>query len=122
LFFHFFYNNYDVNFDNENYDEEFKIIIITCNINKINKSWKNSSLYISTNLFDIENKQKYIQSRKDLFNMKVDKPPFIYLNENNDIEFINGRHRFANLRDMNCIYMPFIVYICEKDTICKLYS
>lgn len=115
-------NKYDVNIDNEDFYEEFKTIIITCNINKINNSWKKSLLYISTNFADIENKAKYNQSKKDLFNMKVNKPPFINLTDNNDIEFIDGRHRFSNLRDMNCLYMPFIVCISEKDTICEIYS
>jgi hypothetical protein len=113
---------YDINNDNENYDKEFEITIISCNIDKINNSWKKSPLYISSNILEIENKEKYFQSKDDLFNMKVKKPPFIQLMDNDDIEFIDGRNRFANLRDMNCLYMPFIVYKNEKGIICRLYS
>ena len=54
--------------------------------------------------------------------MKVEKPPIIYLTDNNNIEFINGRHRFANLRDMKCIEMPFIIYKNECEIISNLYS
>ena len=54
--------------------------------------------------------------------MKVDKPPFINLTDCNNIEFIDGRNRFANLRDLKCLYMPFIIYKNEKEIICKLYS
>ena len=115
-------SKYDINNDNENYDKEFETIITTCNINKINNSWKKSLLYISSNILEIENKYKYFKSKDDLFNMKVDKPPFINLTDCNNIEFIDGRNRFANLRDLNCLYMPFIIYKNEKEIICKLYS
>lgn len=113
---------YDINNDNENYDTEFETIIVTCNIDKINNSWKKTALYISSNILEIENKDKYLKSKNDLLNMKVNKPPFINLTDYNDIEFIDGRNRFANLRDMNCINMPFIVYKNEKEIICRLYS
>jgi hypothetical protein len=113
-------NNYDVN--NDNYDKEFEITIISCNIDKINNSWKKSSLYISSNILEIENKGKYFQSKDDLFNMKVKKPPFVQLMDNDEIGFIDGRNRFANLRDIKCLYMPFIVYTYEKEIISKIYS
>jgi hypothetical protein len=115
-------SEYDVNIDNENYDKEFETIIITCNINKINNSWKKSSLYISSNILEIANKEKYFQSKDDLINLKVKKPPFIQLIDNNEIEFIDGRNRFANLRDVKCLYMPFIIYTYEKEIISKIYS
>jgi len=114
-------SEYDVNIDNENYDKEFETIIITCNITKINNSWKKSSLYISSNASEIANKEKYFQSKDDLINLKVKKPPFIQLIDNNEIEFIDGRNRFANLRDIKCLYMPFIVYTYEKEIINILY-
>lgn len=113
---------YDVNNDNEFYEKEFETIIITCNINKINNSWKKSSLYISSNILEIENKNKYIQSKNDLLNMKVEKPPFIELIDNNDVVFIDGRNRFANLRDMNCECIPIIIYKYDNEIISKLYS
>ena len=113
---------YDINDDNDNCDRAFETIIINCNIDKINNSWKKSSLYISSNTLEVENKDKYLKSKHDLLNMKVNKPPFIYLTDCNDIEFIDGRNRFANLRDMNCVYMPFIVYKNEKEIICRIYS
>ena len=115
-------SKYDVNNDNENYEKEFETIIITCNIQKINNSWKNSSLYISSNILEIDNKEKYLQSKNYLFNMKVEKPPFIELIDNNEILFIDGRNRFANLRDMNCMYMPFIIYKYDNHVISRLYS
>ena len=114
-------SNYDVSYDNENYESEYKIMIIFCNINKINNSWKKSLLYITSNISELENKDKYIQSKKDLLSMKVEKPPFIYLTDDNNIEFIDGRHRFANLRDMNCKKMPFIIYKTEYEIISNLY-
>lgn len=115
-------SKYDVNNDNEFYEKDFETIIITCNINKINNSWKKSSLYISSNILEIENKNKYFQSKNDLFNMKVEKPSFIELIDNNDVVFIDGRNRFANLRDMNCEYIPIIIYKYDNEIISKLYS
>jgi len=111
---------YDIKLDN-NEDNNFTIII--CKIDKIEKSWKKSKLYISSLEEKRKNNKKYEQSKKDLFDLKVDKPPQIHLNEdNNEIEFDDGRHRFSVLRDYKFTRMPFIVNSNEKDEIIKLFS
>lgn len=113
--------NFDTNkcIDNmskyKNYDSKNQTIILL-NVEKINSSWLKSDNYINNfNLILNENvKAKYIQSRIDMINCVVKKPPYIYmLNEN--IEFENGRNRFANLRDLGVKFMPFIVY--KKDLV-----
>jgi hypothetical protein len=66
-------------------------------------------------------KAKYLGSRRDLINLRVYKPPIIVINFDGQIEFENGRNRFANLRDLGVKFMPFIVYkedLAEIKKIC----
>ncbi len=64
---------------------------------------KNTNYYISDNYKKITNKNKYLQSRINLLNKKIKKSLEIeYLDEENMISFINGRHRFSNSRDLEC--------------------
>lgn len=57
---------------------------------------------------EIENKEKYNNSRVDLLNMEVGIPSFVYYGKNG-IEFMNGRYRFFNLRDMGAQKIPFLI-------------
>jgi len=86
-----------------------KLVII--NVNDIDKSWKLTKDYIG-NLNDLKSfgsKQKLLNSKQDLIELKVTVPPYIYLDDNNHIEFCNGRNRFANLRDSGVKKMPFVI-------------
>lgn len=118
-------NHYDIADDNENRDKAQQGSIVILNISKIDNSWKKSRLYISPVFSEIEQKDKYNNSKNDLLNMNVEKPPSIFINDmnrkNKYIEFIDGRNRFSNLREMNCLYMPFIVYNVEKKKLIKLF-
>ena len=98
-------------------------IIEEFNIQKINNNWKKSSSYIDKydNLLYSHVKAKYLGSRRDLINLRVYKPPIIVINFDGQIEFENGRNRFANLRDLGVKFMPFIVYkedLAEIKKIC----
>jgi len=98
-------------------------IIEEFNIQKINNNWKKSSSYIDKydNLLYSHVKAKYLGSRRDLINLRVDKPPMIVINFDGQIVFENGRNRFANLRDLGVKFMPFIVYkedLAEINNIC----
>ncbi len=63
--------------------------LIMCDTDKIDELWKNSRYY------NLDNVNKLKQSKLDLITLKQIVPPYICVNnENNGIEFINGRHRF----------------------------
>jgi len=90
-------------------------------INKINKLWKNDNHYISRNFKKIKNQMKYINSREDLFNLKVKEPPILsFLSNNTTISFTNGRHRFANLRDLKAKYIPVIMPLHQHHLLEKI--
>jgi hypothetical protein len=80
-------------------------------IRKIDNSWKKTKDYIGK--FDTikyySSKQKLLNSKKDLFDLKVSVPPYIYLDYNGNVDFCNGRNRFANLRDSGVKELPFVM-------------
>jgi hypothetical protein len=80
-------------------------VIVMLNVQKVDESWK---LHENTYLSEFTNSIKNFHSKQDLVNDRVDTPPEIFL-RNGNIRFENGRHRFANLRDVNVTTMPFIV-------------
>ena len=86
-----------------------KLVII--NINKIDNSWKRTKDYIGkfNTIKSYSSKQKRLNSKKDLIELKVSVPPYIYLDNNGNIDFCNGRNRFANLRDSGVKEMPFVI-------------
>ena len=86
-----------------------KLVII--NVNKIDKSWKKTKDYIGKfeTIKSYTSKQKLLNSKKDLIELKVSVPPYIYLDNNGNIDFCNGRNRFANLRDSGVKDMPFVI-------------
>jgi hypothetical protein len=90
------------------------------NIDKINNLWKkDKDKYISENYEEIKYPNKYLNSRKDLIDKKIEIPPKIMYDEKNElILFENGRHRFSNLRDLGCKEIPVIV--TDKKTIKKI--
>lgn len=83
-------------------------------VNSIDELWKNEETYLSRQYEELLRKGKYLQSRKNLYNLKVHSPPIICLEENR-VSFINGRHRFANLRDLGVEKMPFIIEDEEQE-------
>jgi len=86
-----------------------KLVII--NTNKIDNSWKRTKDYIGKfdTIKSYNSKQKLLNSKKDLIELKVSVPPYIYLDTNGNIDFCNGRNRFANLRDSGVKEMPFVI-------------
>ena len=93
----------------KNIPKKCKLVII--NTNKINNSWKQTKDYIGN--FDsikyYSAKQKFLNSKKDIIELKVSVPPYIYLDSNGNIDFCNGRNRFANLRNAGVKEMPFVI-------------
>jgi hypothetical protein len=89
-----------------------KVILDTT---KVDNSWKKSKLYLTNyeNLPHLNDKAKYLGSRKNLFEGNVIEPPKININDEGNVEFENGRNRFANLRDLGVEFIPFIV--CKKE-------
>jgi hypothetical protein len=85
--------------------------LVNLNVRKVNNSWKNTRDYIGC--FDrikySSSKQKLLNSKRDIIELKVDVPPYIYVDESGNVEFYNGRNRFANLRNANVLEMPFVV-------------
>ena len=91
-------------------------ILITCSIKKINELWKKDiNNYISKIYEKIENKDKYLESRKDLLENKLVKPPtLLYDEQTKIISFKKGKNIFSNLRDIGCKKIPIIT---DKKTI-----
>lgn len=98
-------------------NKPFTIVIL--NTHKVNNNWKKSKLYLSnySKLHTIHDKAKYLGSRSNIIKNIVYEPPEININDNKNIEFINGRNRFANLRDLGEKYIPFIVHKNDLDFI-----
>lgn len=86
-----------------------KLVII--DTKKIDNSWKKTKDYIGK--FDTIKyygaKVKMLNSKKDIIELKVSVPPYIYLDSNGNIDFCNGRNRFANLRNAGVKEMPFVI-------------
>jgi hypothetical protein len=89
-----------------------KVILDTT---KVNNNWKKSKFHLTNyeNLPYLNDKAKYLGSRKNLIDGNVIEPPTIKINNEGNIEFENGRNRFANLRDLGVKFIPFI--ICKKE-------
>lgn len=85
--------------------------LVMINVTKIDNRWKKTKDYIGK--FDTikyySSKQKFLNSKQDLLELKVSVPPYIYLDHNGNIDFCNGRNRFANLRDSGVKEMPFVI-------------
>ena len=93
--------------------------IIMVNLKKINDLWKKDENYLCDDYEKIINKNKYLWSRLDLIEENINEPPVIIYDEDKDlISFINGRHRFSNLRDLGCEEIPVI--IIDKITFNKI--
>lgn len=89
--------------------------LINLNIEKVEKSWKLSKNYLSDDFEKILIKNKYIHSRKNLINNQVLRAPQIFIN-NGQIEFLDGRHRFSNIRDLKLVQtMPFEVQTSQLE-------
>ena len=86
-----------------------KLVII--DTKKINNSWKKTKDYIGK--FDAikyySAKQKLLNSKRDIMEQRVSVPPYIYIDYSGNIDFCNGRNRFANLRDAGVKEMPFVM-------------
>jgi hypothetical protein len=88
-----------------------KCKLVTIDTTKINNSWKKTKDYIGkfdTIKYDSA-KQKLLNSKKDIIELKVSIPPYIYLDSNGNIDFCNGRNRFANLRNAGVKEIPFVI-------------
>ena len=70
-----------------------KCRLVTIDTKKIDNSWKNTML----------------NSKKDIMELKVSVPAYIYLDGKGNIDFCNGRNRFANLRNAGVKQMPFVI-------------
>ena len=106
---------------------DYKEIIVNGNVNEIDKLWKKTELYIEP----FSNIKKYINSKKDIIEGKVDIPPMIAINDldDNDLKliFVNGRNRFANLRDAGVKNIPIIItndqmYLFKKLNLINLHG
>jgi hypothetical protein len=86
-----------------------KLVII--DTKKIDNSWKKTKDYIGK--FDTlpyySAKQKMLNSKRDIIDLQVSVPPYIFLDVNGNIDFCNGRNRFANLRNAGVKELPFVI-------------
>ena len=83
-------------------------------ISFIENRWKCSPYYITSNMENIKQKEKYIYSRRDLIRSQIYDPPILEIINQYEFDFINGRNRFANMRDLGYTKTP--VWIKKNDT------
>ena len=93
----------------KNFPKNCRLVLISTQ--KINNSWKKTRDYIGN--FDkikyCSAKEKFLNSKRDIIESKVSIPPYIYLDSNGNIDFCNGRNRFANLRNTGVKEIPFVI-------------
>ena len=85
--------------------------LVMINTKKIDRSWKKTKHYIGhydTIQYE-SSKHKLLCSKRDIIEMKVSVPPYIYLDGCGNIDFCNGRNRFANLRNAGVKEIPFVI-------------
>ena len=87
--------------------------LVSLNARLVNSSWKNTKDYIGCfqSIKYASAKEKLLNSKKDIIEFKVSVPPYIYLDSNGNIDFYNGRNRFANLRNAGVKEMHFVMEI-----------
>ena len=85
--------------------------LVMIDVKKIDNSWKKTKDYIGKfgTIKYSSAKDKFLNSKRDIMELKVSIPPYIYLDVNGNIDFCNGRNRFANLRNAGIKEMPFII-------------
>jgi hypothetical protein len=85
--------------------------LVNLNVRKVNNSWKKTRDYIGCfeSIKYSSSKLKMLNSKSDIIELKVNVPPYIYIDDNGNVDFYNGRNRFANLRNANVLEMPFVI-------------
>jgi hypothetical protein len=88
-----------------------KCQLVIIDTKKIDNSWKKTKDYIGKfeNLKYYSAKDKFLNSKRDIIELKVSVPPYIFLDCNGNIDFCNGRNRFANLRNAGVKELPFVI-------------
>lgn len=92
-----------------------KYQIINADVSKLDNLWRHSfppDLYLSPIYDELRQPLKYYNSRCDLLNHKVVTSPIISYDYDDAtllINFVNGRHRFANIRDLGGKVIPILV-------------
>ena len=91
---------------------------------KVNKSWKKTTQYIECFISIKHNSEKIklLNSKKNIIDLKINTPPFIYINESGEIEFYNGKNKFINLRNEDVVEMPFIIQKKDHEILKKKFS
>jgi hypothetical protein len=94
----------------DNFDKKI-FRLVNLNVRKVNNSWKNTRDYIGCfeSIKYSSSKIKTLNSKSDIIELKVNVPPYIYIDDNGNVDFYNGRNRFANLRNANVLEMPFVI-------------
>jgi len=111
--------------DEEEYELEYGSLKVTLplNIKKLDKLWRETSSsdnYIHGVFDNILYPAKYVASNRDLHNNSVERPPEIGFYDDK-ASFVNGRHRFANIRDSGVRRMiPVIVDLEYVPTLKRL--
>jgi len=87
--------------------EDFEEILVEGNVKNIDNNWKKNKHYY---LQPYTLTAKYYNSKVDILNEKVNTPPVLGVEtDDKSISFVNGRHRFANLRDSGVKTIPIVI-------------
>lgn len=80
-------------------------------VSAINNRWKTTKDYIGAfhAIKYASAKTKLLNSRDDIVCGKVTVPPYIYVDAEGNVDFYNGRNRFANLRDAGVSKIPCVI-------------
>jgi hypothetical protein len=91
-------------------------------VSTINNLWKNTKDYIGAfhTIQYASAKTKLLNSRDDILCGKVTVPPYIYVDNNGNVDFYNGRNRFANLRDAGVSKIPCVIEKADYRRLVKI--
>lgn len=95
-------------------------LVENVDIDIFDKIWSFSNSYISKRFEEIHQKSKYINSRRDLMKMRIDQPPFIEVLPYGMVEILNGRNRYANMRDLQFKKIPMMMKREHITPFCKM--
>jgi hypothetical protein len=106
----------------DSYGEEW--ITVTLNVDKFDKDWQKDEFYVGKNSSNAGVRSKY-DFYKNLLSKDINKNiglPEAKISDNGKIGLIDGRHRYAVMRDLGYKQIQFLVPSSQKDIFIKRYT
>lgn len=105
--------------------EDYVVEVVWCDVSLVNTYWSHDTRFFLPPFASSDDGwqagwKKYMNSKRDILDGPVREPPKLSFPEDeNELSFINGRHRFACLRDSNVTAIPCIVFRSELENFRK---